>query len=194
MARSRQNLSWIRSSYSLHASVHLYSFPLEGDPSPAPSARFSDEVHVCTRRAMDVDIRGLSLPSASSTSGFSCGSDAGCCTSSWWSCPSACRSSLHSSATFDSTHAFGQIHFEEGGLHSVFGRKIHSQLHAFFDTLSANRLFPQDCPRFHRELPSDSQILIALFAVKSKICVLLTRSRFLASIVKNMSKLLRDLI
>nr|XP_040242247.2 uncharacterized protein LOC109783661 [Aegilops tauschii subsp. strangulata] len=113
MARSRQTLSWIRSSYSLHASVHLYSFPLEGDPSPAPSTRFSDEVRVCTRRAMDVDIKGLSLPSTSSTSGFSCGSDAGCCTSSWWSCPSACRSSLHYSATFDSTNAFGQILLEE---------------------------------------------------------------------------------
>ncbi|XP_044327620.1 uncharacterized protein [Triticum aestivum] len=99
MARSRQNLSWIRSSYSLHASVHLYSFPLEGDPSPAPSARFSDEVHVCTRRAMDVDIRGLSLPSASSTSGFSCGSDAGCCTSSWWSCPSGLRCILRPPST-----------------------------------------------------------------------------------------------
>lgn len=47
---------------------------------------------------------------------------------------------------------------------------------------SANGLFPQDCPRFHRELPSDSQIPIALFAVKSKICVLLTHSSFFVSI------------
>ncbi|KAI4988661.1 hypothetical protein ZWY2020_035901 [Hordeum vulgare] len=63
-----------------------------GDPSPAP-ARFSDDVCVCTRRAMDVDLRGLSPPSSSSCSCSSCVSDAGCYTSSCFSCPSGCASS-----------------------------------------------------------------------------------------------------
>ncbi|KAI5000407.1 hypothetical protein ZWY2020_004996 [Hordeum vulgare] len=63
-----------------------------GDPSPAP-ARFSNDVYVCTRRAMDVDLKGLSPSSSSSCSCSSCSSDTGCCTSSCCSCPSGCASS-----------------------------------------------------------------------------------------------------